>query len=277
MRLIALLFLISGLCLLNGCAHKPEDKRLTEQQYYETAQKAMRNDNYLVVIEQLEQLQSRFPFGRYANQVDLDLIYAYYRNLDFAAAQDQAERFIRLHPDHNNVDYAYYLRGLAHLTANHGIFDRFLPTHPSERDLTEAKQAFADFNYLVSHYPNSLYAEDAHQRMIYLRNLMAEHELQVARYYLHRHAYLSAENRAQYVVENYQGAPVIPDALAMMVEAYRALHIDDLAQQTEQWLKESFPNYAGLDQQGHLKKFMANNERSWLNIISFGLLSNPNH
>ncbi len=259
--------------LITACAHKPEDQRLTEQQYYETAQRAMRNDNYTLAVEQLEQLESRFPFGSYSDQVALDLIYAQYKNLDVNASAEQADKFIRLHPDHQNVDYAYYMQGLAHSTLGRDVFSRLLPSEPSERDLASVKQAFADFNRLVERFPNSRYAGDARQRMIYLRNLLAEHELYIARYYFDRRAYVAAANRANYIIEHYQATPVIPDALAMAVRSYRAMNMKELADAMEKTLASNFPRYEGFNQQGQLvfKKTASNDEKSLLNIMTFGL------
>ena len=245
MRLLNLLT-ITVVVLLAGCAHKPEDQRLSEQQYYQTAQKATKNDNYTLAVEQLEQLESRFPFGNYSDQVALDLIYAHYKNLDYDAAAEQADKFIRLHPDHPNVDYAYYMQGLGHSTFDHSIFNRILPSKPSERDLAAAQQAFTDFSRLLEHFPNSIYAQDARQRMIYLRNLLAEHELYVARYYFDRRAYVAALNRASYVVEHYQYTPAVSEALTIMTKTYRAMNLNELADNTEKTLAKHFaiePNH----------------------------------
>lgn len=259
---------------MTGCAHhQPEDQRLTEQQYYETAQKAMKNDNYTLAVEQLEQLESRFPFGSYSDQVALDLIYAHYRNFEIDLAAEQADKFIRLYPDHPNVDYAYYMLGLAHANIGHDIFSRLLPSEPSERDLASAQQSFADFNRLLESFPNSLYAADARQRMIYSRNLLAEHELYIASYYFDRHAYVAAANRADEILKHYQGAPIIPDALAMAAKSYRAMKLNELANKMEKTLTDNFPHYEGLNVQGRLLSSTAasNNDRSFFNIMTFGL------
>ncbi len=227
-----------------------------------------------MAIEQLEQLESRYPFGQYADQAQLDLIYAYYKSLDYDTAASHADRFIRLHPEHSNVDYAYYLKGLSIYSVDRGLLARFLPTTPSERDILPAKKAFTAFSRLVAKFPNSQYTADAHQRLIYLRNLLADHEVLVARFYIKRRAYLAAANRGRYVVENLQGTPAVADGLAIMVEAYRNMALDDLAKTAEQNLAHNFPDYPGLTSDGQLsiKRAINNDERSWLNIITFGLL-----
>lgn len=274
-----ILISLLGLCLLTsliGCSSSDETPtpRLSEQEYYEAAQRAMDGSNYLIAIEQLEQLESRYPFGRYTKQAQLDLIYSYYKSLEYETAAVHAERFIRLNPGHPNIDYAYYLRGLALYSVDRGILARFLPTSPSERDISPISSAYEAFKQLIDKYPKSRYAQDARQRLIYLRNVLAEHELIVARYYIKRRAYLAAVNRAKYVVENLQGSPAVADGLAIMVEAYRYMSLDDLADSAEKNLAHNFPSYHGLNDQGSLKlnKTIQNDERSWLNLLTFGLL-----
>lgn len=268
--------LFLGILLQAGCSNNDEKPapRLSEQQYYESAQRAMDASNYLMAIEQLEQLESRYPFGQYAQQAKLDLIFVYFKSLDYDSASANADRFIRLYPDHPSVDYAYYLKGLSVYSIDRGILARFLPTSPSERDITPAKKAFDEFSRLIAKFPNSLYARDAQKRLIYLRNLLAQHEINVANYYLERRAYLAAANRGRYVVENYQGTEIVAEGLATMVEAYRNLRLDDLADDAEANLAHNYPDYPELDSSGKLKikRELRNDERSWINIITFGLL-----
>ena len=151
---------------------------------------------------------------------------------------------------------------------------RFLPTIPAERDILPAKNAYRAFSQLTAKFPNSQYAADARQRLIFLRNLLAEHEIVIARFYIKRRAYLAAANRGRFVIENYQGTPAVADGLAVMVEAYRNMQLDELALTAEKNLAHNFPNYPGLTKDGKLniKRVLNNDERSWLNIITFGLL-----
>lgn len=270
------LLAIMAALLLTACASNPDKEplSLTEQQYYEAAQKAMDANNFVMAVEQLEQLESRFPFGRYAEQTQLDLIYAYYRSLDYESSALQAERFIQQYPNHPEAGYAYYMKGLAHFSTDRGLLARFLPTSPAQRDLTPIKVAYNDFRQFINKYPGSQYAPDARQRMIYLRNLLAEHELFVAQYYMERRAYIAAVNRGKFVVENYPQAPVTPQALAIMVKAYKELKLEDLASSAETVLLRNYPNYPELNAAGKLEYQLRSHEdeRSWLNIITFGLL-----
>lgn len=265
-------------CLLSACANKGGDPKelalRTEQQYYEAAQKAMKSNNFLLAIEQLQQLESRYPFGNYSEQVKLDLIYAYYRSLDYSAAAAQANYFIRQFPDHPEVDYAYYMRGLSAYNIDRGFIARFLPTDPSERDIEPAKQAYDYFHDFLEHFPNSEFAPDARQRIIYIRNVLADHELKVAEFYIKRKAYLAAANRGRYVVEHFQGTPAVPDALATMVMAYSNLGMKDLAEKSQQLLVSNYPDYKKLDEDGKLvfQEEIRKADRSVLNIMTFGLL-----
>ena len=136
-----------------------------EQQIYEEAQRYLRNDNYDLAVRSLQQLEARYPFGKYAEQAQLEIIYAHYGAYEHEAAVESADRFIRLHPMHPNVDYAYYMKGLAAYTANEDVFARFLPTDPTMRDTSQAREAFAEFAQLLSRFPDSPYAADAEARM----------------------------------------------------------------------------------------------------------------
>ncbi|MCB1692210.1 MAG: outer membrane protein assembly factor BamD [Pseudomonadales bacterium] len=272
MRLILTILVAT---LLVGCASKSEeeDPNATEKQYYETAQASLRANNFEAAIEKLQRLEARFPFGRYAEQSQLEIIYAYYKSAQPESARAAADRFIRLHPQHPNIDYAYYLRGMASFDQDQNFLERFLPIDPSTRDLGSAKDSFNDFAQLVRKYPNSKYAPDAQRRMVYLRNLMAEHEVKVAQYYIKRGAYVAAANRGRYVFEKFQETPAVPDALAIMVEAYRHMDMPDLANETLLVLNTNFPDHKSLDKDGNFKmnRSIKNSDRSWLNIITFGL------
>ena len=249
----------------------------TQQVLYEEAQRSLESGNYGDSIVRLQRLEARFPFGRFAEQAQLELIFAHHMVADHEAAQAAADRFIRLHPQHPKVDYAFYMRGLSSLARDRGIFRRFLGTDISRRDITNIKQAFAQFNELVINFPGSAYAKDARQRMIYIRNVLAAHELNVASYYLGRGAYVAAANRARYVIENFSQTTAAPDALALLIEANWQLGLDDAAHDALEVLALNFPAYHAFDQQGQLvlRKIIDNRERSWLNMVTFGLLGRP--
>ena len=277
---IALLWGLSG-CAWFGGQDDADDYGASpeagQQALYADAQQALRSDNYSESIIRLQRLEARFPFGRYAEQSQLELIYAHHMVGEHDAAQAAADRFIRLHPQHPNVDYAYYMRGLSSLARDRGLFRRFLGTDISRRDITNIKQAFAHFDELAKNFPGSIYAKDSRQRMIYIRNVLATHELNVATYYLSRGALVAAANRARYVIENYSQTSAVADALAVLVEANWQLGLEDAAHDALAVLALNFPDYHAFDGQGQLvlRKIIDNRERTWLNMVSFGLLGRP--
>ena len=249
----------------------------TEAVLYRDSQRSMRSGNYAVAIDGLRMLESRFPFGRYADQAMLEIIYAYYMSVDYDGARASADRFIRLHPQHPDIDYAYYLKGLAAYNKNSGLLDRFFTSDSSKRDITSVAESYADFAQLLARYPTSKYAPDAKQRMIYLRNLLARSELHVANFYMRRGAYVAASNRARYVVESYSKSTAAADALAVMVEANYRLGLEDSANDALRVLAVNFPQYDAFDDSGNLllAEQVRNRDRSWTNLISFGLLDRP--
>ncbi len=265
--------------LLVACASTDDEPIADtgEQQMYEDAQRHLTNANYDLAVRSLQLLESRYPFGRYAEQAQLELIYAHYGAFEHEAAVEAAERFIRLHPQHPNVDYAYYMKGLSAYTGNEDIFQRFLPTDATLRDTSHAKEAFAEFAQLLARYPDSPYAADAKARMVALRNQLARHEINVANYYLRRGAYLAAVNRGRYVVENFQRTPAVADALAVMAQGYHLLDLQDLAKDAEKVLAMNYPEHPSLDENGEFKNEYGDGglQRSWVNRASFGLFDPP--
>lgn len=271
-HLIFLLFAVIVITL-TGCASDDEkDEGLTEKELYEEAQRNLADESFSLAVKNLQLLEARYPFGPYAEQAQLELIHAYYRNYDTEAAIAAADRFIRLHPQHPNVDYAYYMRGLANYTEGSGFLERFLPTDMTQRDPGVALQSFEDFRQLLYRYPDSQYAADAKARMIYLRNRLARYEINVANYYFKRKAYLAATNRGRYVVENYPQSPAVPDALAVMVQGYQLLGLNDLAEDALRVLKQNHPDHPSIDEQGQFISHVGSEvERSWVNLLTFGL------
>ncbi|MEE4279462.1 MAG: outer membrane protein assembly factor BamD [Halieaceae bacterium] len=268
------------LCLA-GCAGKEEDTGFDadsgEQQIYQQAQRFLNARNYDLAIRALQALESRYPFGRYAEQAQLELIYAHYGGFETEAAIEAAERFIRLHPQHPNVDYAYYMKGLAVATSNQDFLSRLSPTDDTKRDISYAQEAFAEFAQLVSRFPSSPYAADARARMVALRNVMARHEIHVANYYFRRGAYLAAANRGRYVVENFQRTPAVGDGLAVMAQGYLLLGMTDLADDAIETLKLNFPDHPALDKNGEFDTVYTEDglQRSLINRASFGLFNPP--
>jgi outer membrane protein assembly factor BamD len=193
------------------------------------ARKDLKNYNFDNAVLRLEALEARYPFSEEAKQGQLDLLYAYYKNREAESAIDQADQFIRENPTHPRVDYAYYIKGLVYFEGGASFLERFFHADISKRPPQEARQSFQSFQTLVQRFPKSPYAVDARQRMIYLRNKLADYEIAVAKYYMERGAFVGAANRARGVIETYDGAPSTLEALAIMAEAYRRLGIDDMA------------------------------------------------
>jgi len=277
MRLLQTLLAVTLVTLLAGCSwfedkdEVPPDQG--ERELYDTARKNLDSSNFDLAVKNLQLLEARYPFGPYAEQAQLELIYAHYRNYDHEEAVAAADRFIRLHPQHPNVDYAYYMKGLSSFTEAQGFLERFLPTDPTQRDPGPARQSFTDFSQLLTRFPNSEYAADARARMVYLRNLLARYEINVANYYFKRRAYVAALNRGRYVVENFQETPAVPDGLAVMAQAYLILGMQDLANNAIATLRQNYPQHPSLDEQGNFisQRPVGDDERSWANALSFGM------
>jgi outer membrane protein assembly factor BamD len=239
--LLPLLLLVS----VSSCSYLKSDEEATRDwtasQLYTEAKSQLDNSNYEAAIKLYETLQGRFPFGRYAQQAQIETAYAYYRYEEPEQAIAAADRFIKMHPKHPNVDYVYYLKGLANFNRGIGLLERFIPSKTTERDPGASARSFYDFEVVVKQFPESRYAEDARQRMLYLRNNLAEYEMAVADYYMERNAYLAAINRARYVIENYQRTPAVPKALHLLATAYRIIGIEDLASDTERVIAANYP------------------------------------
>ena len=267
------LLLIAILALTAACSSKEVvDENLSETELYQQAQADLDNNSYTSAVAKLKALESRYPFGRYAEQAQLELIYAYYKNVEPEAAKSAADRFIRLHPQHANVDYAYYLKGLASFDQDRGLIARFVPLDMTKRDPGAARDSYNEFAQLTSRFPTSRYAPDAKQRMIYLRNLLAAYEIHVAHYYLTRSAYVAAANRGRYVVENFQETPAVGDGLAVMTEAYQRLTLDDLAATSLETLKLNYPDHPSLVDGQFVPREEEADTRSWLAKATLGLI-----
>jgi outer membrane protein assembly factor BamD len=227
--LILLLLMLTA----QACGLLPDEEDKTKgwsaQKLYSEASGALQSGDYQNAIKYYEKLEARYPFGRYAMQAQLDVAYAYYKYDEPESAIAACDRFIKLYPNSQATPYAYYLKGIVNFNRNLGLLERYLPTDPSQRDAAAALEAYKDFEELVRRFPNSDYAKDARQRMLYLNNNLARYEVHVADYYLRRGAYLAAANRASQVVEKFQRTPAVRDALLIMIEAYDRLGMQDLA------------------------------------------------
>ncbi len=242
--------LFALLIFLSGCSLFPEEKDMTKtwsaSKFYSEASASMSEGDYETAIKYYEGLEAKFPFGRYAMQSQLDVAYAYYKNGDQEQAIAAADRFIKLHPDHPYVDYAYYMKGIVNFNRNMGFFDRFVPIDSSQRDASAALDSFNDFSELIRLYPNSKYSADARKRLVYLRNNIAASQVHAARYYMKRGAYLAAANRCVKVVENYQRTPAVKEALEIMIQAYDKLGMEQLSNDAKRV-------YAINEQKGYFK------------------------
>ncbi len=274
LRLTGILMLSIWLSACSSSDKKDEiPTNLSEIQLYRKAQTELDKQNFRSAIDHLRALESRYPFGPFAEQAQLELIYAYYQNVEPEASRAAAERFIRLHPRHPNVDYAYYMNGLTSNTADLGLLERYIPVDMSRRDPGRARESFNDFSELLTRFPNSQYAPDARKRMIYLRNQLAAYEIHVARYYIKRKAWVAAANRGKYVVEQMQETPAVADGLAVMVEAYQHLGLLDAADSALAVLKLNYPHHNTLDMDGNFIGFGTSGDvdPSLLYTVSFGL------
>jgi len=230
---------------LAGCGLFPEVKDETAgwsaDRLYQTAHEAMLQGNYTRAIKYFDQLEARFPYGRYAQQAILESAFTNWRAGETAAAVGAADRFIRTYPNHPNVDYAYYLKGLVHFREDQGILGYVYELDLSERDPKEMRSSFAAFKELTTRFPDSQYFQDSIARMRYLENAMATYELKVARYYYDRGAYVAAANRAQGLLITFPQTPANEKALDVMRNSYQKLGLVQLADDSQQILAKTFP------------------------------------
>jgi len=231
--------------LLAGCgifSGKEDDETAgwSAQRLYGEAKDAMAGKEWAKAIKYFEKLEARFPYGRFAQQAQLEVAYCQYKEGERALAVAAADRFIKLYPNHANVDYAYYLKGLAYFNEDLGLLGRVSRQDQTERDPKSARDSFDAFKDLAQRFPQSKYTPDALERMKYLINALASHEVHVARYYIKRGAYVAAANRAQYALKNYPQAPAQEEALLIMIQAYDALGMAELRDDAERILKKNF-------------------------------------
>jgi len=222
---------------------KDETKDWSAQRLYTTAKAKLNNKDYELAVKYYQILESRYPFGKFAQQGQLEIAYAHYKNQSFDQALAACNRFIRINPQSPSVDYAYYLKGLVNYRQKSHFLERVFPVDPATRDPGAARKSFFDFKTLVKRFPNSKYAKDARQRMLYLRNNLARHEINVARYYIDRGAHIAAVNRAKYVLEHYDGSPSIKDALEVLISSYNKLGLTRLEKSSRRILKHNYPNH----------------------------------
>ncbi|WP_354685827.1 outer membrane protein assembly factor BamD [Cupriavidus necator] len=238
--------LAGGCVMLSACgllADQPDETAgWSANKLYSEAKDALDGGDYTRAVKLYEKLEGRYPFGRYAQQAQIDTAYANYKDGETAAALAAVDRFIQLHPNHPNIDYAYYLKGLINFNDNLGWLGRFSGQDLSERDPKAARAAYDAFHTLITRYPDSKYTPDATLRMQYIVNSLAQHEVHAARYYYRRGAYLAAVNRAQQALKDYDGAPANEEALYIMIRSYDAMGMKDLRDDTARVMEKNFPN-----------------------------------
>ena len=236
--------LLVGAFLVAGCAGNEEEESLISNitRAYETAQRSVRNQNYRRAIQIFEALQARFPFSDLSKQIQLELMYAYYKSNQQDQAIDAADTFMRENPTHPRYDYALYIKGLAYFEREPGLLERWFNRDLTRRPPRDGVRSFTLFKRLVERYPASPYAPDAEQRMVYLKNRLAAYENNVARFYLERGAYVAALNRAKTALEEYNGADSSRETLEIMIEAYEGLGMHELAADTRRVRDANFPS-----------------------------------
>ena len=249
------ILLISTVAATAGCgyfqsqSHRDrEEAKWPEDRLYYAAKDRLDSGSCTGAIEYYEKLQSRYPFGVYTQQSQLELAYCYYRTDYPGEAVATIDRFIKLYPSHPHMAYAYYLRGLINFGRGFGLTERYLPRDQSQRDPGAIMNSFQDFAELIKRFPDSIYVEDSQLRMRHLRNRLAQHEVNVANYYMRRGAFVAAANRARYVVENYQQAPAMPEALVLMAKSYKVLELNELAGDALRVLELNYPNHPGVEE-----------------------------
>ena len=242
----ALALIFAAILSLSGCGLLPEVKDETAgwsaNKLYTEAKDAMGEGSWDKAIKLFEKLESRYPYGRYAQQSQIEVAYAYFKSGEQASAIAACDRFIKLHPDHPNVDYVYYLKGLVTFNEDQGIMGHLSAQDQTERDPKGMRESFDAFKTLAKRFPDSKYTPDAIQRTKYLVQAMASNEVHVARYYMKRKAYVAAVNRAQTAIKNYPDALAIEEALFIMVKAYDEMGMTDLRDDAERVMRQNFPN-----------------------------------
>lgn len=240
-----ILFIIVFTVTLIGCSakgYKDAHYGKSAKEIYDIATKNVKSGHYGSAIKDFEALEAKFPYGEYSDKAQLGLAYTYYKRQDHSSALAETDRFLRLHPNHKNADYAYYLKALVNYDANFSAAYKYMPLDRSKREPTQARQAFDDFKTLLKKFPNSKYVPDSRKRMIHLKNQLAKHELHVAQHYFKTGAYLAAANRANYIIKEFEESKFIPDALATMIKSYRKLGMRELEKDAYKILKMNFPD-----------------------------------
>lgn len=274
MRRYTIVSIILIALFASGCANRNKiSPERSEAEQYAAAKRQMDKNNYLSAIDELQELEARYPYGDFTEQAQLDLLYSQFRSQDNPAVVATAIRFERNYPSNEHLDYVIYMKGLANYNLEKGMLDGLLGPDKSSRDLKPWRAAFKNFTDLVARFPDSEYVPDAKARMVHIRNTLAAQELHAARYYARRGAHVAAVNRAQNVILNFQKTPSVPEALAIMNRAYLALDESELAEKSYKVLVENWPDSQFVNQkkeEAHLAWWPKGD--SWLSWLTFDLL-----
>ncbi len=232
------------LLLFGGCSGKKQDitRGWPADRLYYAARSEMQGRRYEKAIDYYQKLESRYPYGRFAQQGKIDMAYAYWKHEEPALALAACDRFIREHPNHLDIDYVYYLKGRINFNEDQGLVGIFYKKDVAQNDPVAAREAYDAFRILVTRYPQSKYAPDARERMTYLVNALARHDTSVAAYYFRRGAYVAAVNRAKEIVTTYPRTPAVEQALAIMVAGYKEMGLDELSDDAQRTLHANFPD-----------------------------------
>lgn len=269
LRLLVVAALAASLAV-TGCASKKKDPELkSEKELYDRSFDALNRGRHETAIERYSELEAVYPYGKYTTQGQLEIAYAYYKNKQPELAIAAIDKFIQLHPNHSHVDYAYYLKGLAHVPVQTPKFGEMLfkdQDQFSDHAAVSAREAFAAFKEVVDRFPFSEYAPASRQNMIDLLNVFARNDINIARFYMHRDAHVAAINRARSVVDNYPNSPLTEDALAILVYNYRKLGFDDLAEDAKRVLNYNFPgsSYIASEEAILDKELLERSERTFV-------------
>lgn len=241
--------------LLSGCySAAPDLENIPEAELYQKAETELQTGYVRTAIAELEELDKTYPFGPYSQQVQLNLIYAYYKSGDLPVAIASIDRFIKLNPTHPNIDWVIYMRGLVNMAQDENQVQGWFNIDRSDRDLDFSTAAFKDFTYLVASYPYSAYSYDAEQRLIYLKNKFATHQLRIAQYYSERTAYVAVINRIKEMLKMFPDTDATKEALPLMKNAYTQLGLTTDAQKVEQLIQANVGNMS--NKQVEDKKFL---------------------
>jgi outer membrane protein assembly factor BamD len=260
---------------LTACSTlKKSEEEFSEYEYYQKAQNEMAKDNFQEASRLLKKLESRYPFGDYTEQAQLELIYTHFKMGDQEGAIITSQKFITSHPFHEQIDYAYYLQALSTYDLGFGFFERRFPTEQALRDQTALKNAYNGFYFLINTFPDSQYNQDAYKRILFIRERMAKHELAAVKFYIKRHAYVAAANRAHNIILQYPNTHSTKEALSLQTEAYKLLNQETHFQHSFAILKDNFPNHSQINKDGtfklsgqHLK-----DRKTLFGVLSFGLI-----